>query len=85
MAGSFTFICCCEESLLIGEICVTYCARTARAVGGRTIEVLLILENIFLEGLQTSGPLQEGIDKFVAARRLTDRPVTVSRWDRDSK
>jgi len=54
-------------------------------VGDRTTEVLPLLENIFLEGLQTSAPLQEGIKKFVAARQLTNRSVTVSHWDRDSK
>jgi len=53
-------------------------------VEGRTTEVLPTLENIFLEGLQTSGPLQEGIQKFVAARQLTNLPVTVSLWDRES-
>jgi hypothetical protein len=36
-------------------------------VGGRTTEVLPTLENIFLEGFQPSGPLHEGIEKFVAA------------------
>ena len=51
-------------------------------VGGRTAEVLPTLENIFLEGLQPSGPLEEGIEKFVAARQLTNRPVTVSHWDK---
>ena len=50
-------------------------------VGGRTIEVLPTLENIFLGGLQSSGPLHEGIEKFVAARRPTSHPVAVSRWD----
>jgi hypothetical protein len=50
-------------------------------VGGRTAEVLPTLENIFLEGFQPSGPLHEGIEKFVAARRLTSHPVAVSRWD----
>jgi hypothetical protein len=50
-------------------------------VGGRTTEVLPNLENIFLEGFQSSGPLHEGIEKFVAARRLTSHPVAVSRWD----
>jgi hypothetical protein len=56
-------------------------------LGGRTTEVLPTLENIFLEGLlsQTSGPLQKGIEKFVAARQLTNLPVTVSRWDRELK
>ncbi|KAF8502721.1 hypothetical protein F5888DRAFT_1887397 [Russula emetica] len=52
-------------------------------VGGRMTEVLPTLEHIFLEGFQASGPFHEGIEKFVAARRLTSHPVTVSRWDRD--
>ena len=42
------------------------------------------LENIFLEELEKSGPVQEGIGKFVAARQVTSHPVTVSRWDSDS-
>ena len=50
-------------------------------VGARTTEVLPMLENIFLEGLQPSGPLHEGIETFVAARRLTGRPVAVSHWE----
>jgi hypothetical protein len=54
-------------------------------VGGRTTDILPTLENIFLEGLQTPGPQQEGIEKFVAARQLANRPLTVSRWDSDSK
>jgi hypothetical protein len=53
-------------------------------VGGRTTEVLPTLENIFLEDFQPSGPLHEGIEKFVAARRLTGHPVAVSRWDRSN-
>ena len=54
-------------------------------VGGRTTEVLPILENISLEGYQPSEPLHEGVEKFVAARRLTSHPVAVSRWDVVSK
>ena len=50
-------------------------------VGARTTEVLPTLENIFLDGLQPSG-LQKGIKEFAAARQLTSRPVTVSRWNR---
>ena len=46
-------------------------------VGGRTMEVLPTLENISLEGLPPSRPLHEGIEKFVAARRLTSHPVEV--------
>jgi hypothetical protein len=51
-------------------------------VGGRTTEVLPTLENIFLRKFQTSGPLHKGVEKFVAARRLTSRPVAVSSWHR---
>ena len=54
-------------------------------VGGRTTEVLPTLENIFLEGFQASRPLHNGIELFVAARRLTNRPVVVSCWDKDSE
>jgi hypothetical protein len=51
-------------------------------VGARMTEVLPMLENIFLAGLQPSGPLEEGIEKFVAARQLIRHPVAVSRsWD----
>jgi hypothetical protein len=50
-------------------------------VGSRTTEVLPTLENVFLEGLQPSGPDQEGIVKFVAARQLSGHPITVSLWE----
>ena len=40
-------------------------------IGGRTAEVLPSLQNIFLEGLQPSEPVQEGIKQFVATRQST--------------
>ena len=50
-------------------------------VGGRTTEVLPSLEKIVLDSSHLpSGPLHEGIEKFVAARRLTSHPVAVYRW-----
>ena len=52
-------------------------------VGGRTTEVLPNLDNIFLGGFQSPGPLHEGIEKFIIARRLASHPVAVSRWDRE--
>ena len=48
-------------------------------------EVLPTLQNIFLEGLQPLGPVQEGIGKFVAARQLSGHHLTVSLWERDSE
>ena len=50
---------------------------------GGMVEGLPTLENIFLEGFQTSEPLHEGIEKFVTARRLTSHPVAVFRWGED--
>ena len=50
-------------------------------VGGRTTQVLPTLQNIFLEELQLSGPVHEGIGKFVAARQLSGHPIIVSLWE----
>jgi hypothetical protein len=51
-------------------------------VGIMATEVLPTLQNIFLEGLGPSGPVQEGIQQFVSTRQATDDPIAVSRWDR---
>ena len=62
--------------------------RSRKPAGGKTIEreffLLPALQNVFLEGLQPSGPVQKATGQFVAARELTGHPVTVSRWDRRS-
>jgi hypothetical protein len=50
----------------------------------RTAQVLPALRNIFLEGFESSEPVQEGIGQFVAARQVTGHPIAVSRWDRPS-
>jgi hypothetical protein len=50
-------------------------------VGGRTTKVLPTMQNLFLEGLQPSGPVQEGILTFVSARQLSGHPITVSLWE----
>jgi hypothetical protein len=53
-------------------------------VGERAMEVLPALQNIFLEELPSgsSGPAQEIIWKFVAARQLASHPIVVSLWER---
>ena len=70
-------------------VCKEFVPRIAPAlqelVGGRTTEVLPTLENIFLDGFQVSGPLHEGIEKFVAARILISHPLAVSCWEKDSE
>jgi hypothetical protein len=67
-------------------LCEKFASRIVPAlqelVSERTTEVLPTLDNIFLEGFQPSGPVHEGIEKFVAARQLTSHLVAVSRWDR---
>ena len=47
-------------------------------VGGRTTEVLPALETLIFEELRPSGPFEEAIGKFVAARQLSNHPVAVS-------
>ena len=48
--------------------------------GTRTMEVLFCLQNIFSEGLESSGSVNEGIGQFVAARQVVSHPIAVSRW-----
>ena len=52
-------------------------------VGDRITEVLPSLQNIFVEGPETSrsSSFQEKIGEFVAARQLSDHPITISTWD----
>ena len=50
-------------------------------VGERVTNVFPILECIFLEGIEPSGPAEKAIEKFAAARRLLGRPVVVSHWN----
>ena len=73
------------KNLYLSEI---FAPRIAPAlqelVGARTTEVLPILQNIFLEGLEPSGPAHEGIVEFAAARQLSGHPIMVSFWERDT-
>jgi hypothetical protein len=51
-------------------------------IGGRIVEVMPSLQNIFVEGLESSRPFQENIGRFVDARQLSGHPIAVSVWDR---
>ena len=53
-------------------------------VGGRITEVLPSLQNIFVEGLEPSELFQTNIGQFVAARKLSNHPITISVWDKGS-
>jgi hypothetical protein len=52
-------------------------------VGGRTMEALPMLQNIYLEGIQPSEPIQKDMQMFVAARELSGHPITVYLWGKD--
>ena len=51
-------------------------------VGGRITVVMPSLQNIFVEGLEPSGPFQENIAQFVTARQLSGHLVTISTWNK---
>jgi hypothetical protein len=53
--------------------------------GGETTEVLPSLQNLYLEGFQPSESIQEGIERFISARQITNHPVAISSWDRDRR
>ena len=70
------------KNLYLGEgFALRIVCALQELAGARTIEVLPSLQNIFLENLQASGPVQEGVQWFVAARQVTCHPITVARWD----
>lgn len=58
---------------------VTHALHDFTAEG--TAEVLPELRDLFLERLGIAGPVREAIRPFVAAQRLSGRPVAVHRWD----
>ena len=51
-------------------------------VGERATEVLPALQGVFMEELHQSGPVQEAIDKFIAARQLSGHPIVVCHWEK---
>ena len=53
-------------------------------VGGRITEVLPSLQNIFVNELELSGSFHETIMQFVATRRLSNHPIAIFGWNKDS-
>jgi hypothetical protein len=74
------------KNLYVSKEFAPHIARGLQALGeGRTTDVFPTLQNIFLEGLQPSEPIEKGIGKFIAVRQLSGHPIAVSLWERDSK
>ena len=59
-------------------------AALQELIGRRITEVLPSLQNIFVEGLEPSGPFQDNIRQFADARRLSDHPIAISVWKMNS-
>jgi hypothetical protein len=69
------------QSLYVSEDLVPFVAAALQELTGELVmEVLPALRNLSLEGLEPSGPVQEVIESFVAARQLSDYPVTIQDW-----
>jgi hypothetical protein len=69
-----------KDLYLSKEFAPGIAAALQELFGARITEVLPSLQNIFMEGLEPSGPLEESIGRFVAARRLSDHPIAISVW-----
>jgi hypothetical protein len=57
--------------------------RIAPALQELAGQVLPSLQNLFVDDLQSSGPVPGAIEKFVAARQVAGHPIAVSHWDRE--
>ena len=79
---SFTAV---KNLFLSKELALSILSALQEPVEGGAIEVLPTLQNIFLEELQLSGPIQEGLRQFVSTRQVTVRPIAVSHWDNAKK
>ena len=70
-------------------LCQVFARRIGPAlqelVDDGTTEVLPTLENIFLEELESSGSVEEGIGQFIAARQVAGHFITISRWANSKK
>lgn len=74
------------KNLYLPKVFVPHIAPALQELaGGRVTEVLPILLNIYIEEVQSSGLIEEGIKKFVYERQLSGHPITVSLWGGDSE
>ena len=70
------------RDLYISQELVSHIAPALQElVGERVAEVLPALETLSLEETLPSGPDQEAIGEFLAARQLANHPISVSLWE----
>jgi hypothetical protein len=71
------------QSLHISAKLVSPVSRALQDLTGEmATEVLPMLQTLFLEGLEPSGPVHEAIRSFATARQLHHRPVVIQQWNR---
>ncbi len=76
---SFTAV---KNLYLSKEVAPRVAPALQELAGERATEVLPKLQNLFLEELQLSGPVQEAIEQFVAARLLSGHPLAIHHQER---
>jgi hypothetical protein len=62
---------------LAGSFGLDVISTLKELVGERATEVLPVLQNIFFEDLQPTGPLKEAVGQLIAARSLSGHTVIV--------
>ena len=65
---------------LCEAICLTVLLEL---IASGTTEEWPTLQNIFLEGIEPSGPVYERIQQFVSTWQVVGQTIAVSSWDRD--
>ena len=68
------------KDLVLDKLFVLSVASALQGI--EATEILPVLQNIFIEGTQSSGPVPEGIARFIAARKLSGHPVIVYQRER---
>jgi hypothetical protein len=70
-----------KDLVLHESVVLSVASSLQELIGEQAREILPALQNIFLEGSQSSGPVLEGIAKFITVRELSGHPVFVHRWE----
>ena len=72
------------KNLYLSKVFVPGIAAALQELFESKTEVLPSLQNIFLEGLEPSGPVATNIERAVATRQISGRPIAIFDWHKDS-
>jgi hypothetical protein len=79
MVASFTTVCPCAGVVCIPDDVALLAPTLKEHTGESTVDVLLMLYDLFLEKLKPSESLPKTIEPFVAARKLAGHSVAIHR------